>query len=346
MNLILQKTSCIALGISSLSSLAMARVWTNTSGRTIEADYISSDESSVVIKAAGKEYTYQLNQLSEADREFVRSQQTTTSDSTPSPNAPPSGWTSNFPIKPAFPDTKGYFASRNFKSVYKMFDDGEAPSVWGPVQKGQSEKEFTLEPGVQGVLYVPKGYDGSTAYGIYCHINSGDQGVRATDYAEVMERLKMIYVSPAGTSNQRPMLRRIRLALDATATVRSTFKIDPKRIVVGGISGGGHMAMYTHACFPDVFVGAVSHAAQSYLPTATVGHFPGIELSAFKSGNLKGHHWCVISGNKDQNYQEILKTSEEWKQNRLNYRFFDVPGMAHVNAKAADLETALRWMGM
>lgn len=107
------------------------------------------------------------------------------------------------------------------------------------------------------------------------------------------------------------------------------------------------MAMLTHAMFPEMFVASVSHAAQSYLPASgTCGHFPGLELGDLKSRELKGHKWCVISGDKDFNYQEILTTSRLWEDNRFNYRFFDIPAMGHVNATPDNLEKALKWIGM
>jgi hypothetical protein len=56
--------------------------------------------------------------------------------------------------------------------------------------------------------------------------------------------------------------------------------------------------------------------------------------------------WCVISGDKDQNYAEIKTSSKYWEANRLNYKFFDVPGMAHSNADPAQLEAALKWIGL
>ncbi len=157
----------------------------------------------------------------------------------------------------------------------------------------------------------------------------------------------MIYVSPKGTANHQPMLRRVKLAVDALASVQATWKTDPKRTVVGGLSGGGHMAMLTHAMFPEMFVASVSHAAQSYLPQdGTCGHFPGLDVSDLKSRNLKGHKWCVISGDKDFNYQEILTSSTPWDSNRIDYRFFDIPSMGHVNAAPDKLEEALKWIGM
>ena len=66
----------------------------------------------------------------------------------------------------------------------------------------------------------------------------------------------------------------------------------------------------------------------------------------FKSKERKKIKWIIISGDKDQNYAEILKRSPAWTDARLDYRFIDIPGMAHTNAAAADLKTALDWIGL
>jgi predicted esterase len=194
---------------------------------------------------------------------------------------------------------------------------------------------------------VPSNYDGSAAFGVYLHISPGNKGAAVRGYEPVMEKLKLIYISPSGTSNDQPMLRRVRLAVDALASVKAKYKIDDTRVCVGGLSGGGHMAMLTHAMFPEMFMGSVSHAAQSYLPSSgSCGHFPGLKVSNLKSGTAKKHKWCVVSGDKDQNYKAIVETSKEWEDNRMNYRFFNVPGMGHTHASPEKLEQALSWIGL
>lgn len=297
----------------------------------------------MVLSFKGREVTYELSRLSEKDREFVRHQL----DQAASESKVVTGWIQDFPIStPAFPETDGYLKSRNAKAVYEAFDDGDFPDTWGDRNLQDAESEFAYENG-RTIVYVPASYTGAEAYGVYVHISPGDGGENLTNYAPVMDRLKMIYVSPKGTSNHQPMLRRVKLAVDALASVREKWKTDPARTCVGGLSGGGHMGMLTHAMFPEMFVASVSHAAQSYLPgNGTSGHFPGLDAGDLKSKAFKGHKWCVISGEQDQNYQEILKTSQLWESGRFDYRFFDVSGMGHVNASPDKLEEALKWAGM
>jgi predicted esterase len=318
-----------------------AREWTNQSGQKIEADFVSSDGTTVTLKRAGKEIPYQVSKLSAADQEFIKSE----AAAKPAVMAA-TGRVENSPIVPAYPEQKQYLTTKNAKAIYQAFDKGDFPSTWD-VNKKDAAAEFAYDTTTaKAHVYVPSGYNGIKPFGIYLHISPEDNGEKGAQYAPVMDRLSLIYISPIGTSNKQPMLRRMKLAVDALSSVRAKYKVDPLRICIGGTSGGGHMAMLTHAMFPEMFVGSVSHAAQSYLPNeGSCGHFPGLDDGDLKAGLLREHKWCVISGDRDQNYQAIQETSALWEKGRYHYKFIDVPGMGHSNAAPADLEEALKWIG-
>jgi len=328
--------------ISGMVSSVEARPWTNDKGQVIEADLVSCDGTTVELLMAGKTIRYDLSKLSAADQEFAKSQMAKTGSS----EAAATGWFRDFAIsKPAFSETKDYLTGRNAKAIYKAFESGNFPEIWD-TNKKDVENEFAYKDG-KAVVYVPSSYDGTKPMGVYLHISPGAQADGGAKFAPVMDRLNLIYISAHGTSNGEPMLRRVKLSVDALAAVKEKWKVDPQRVCVGGLSGGGHMGMLTHAMFPDLFVGSVSHAAQSYLPEGnSCGHFPGLEVGDLKSKEFKGHKWCVISGEKDQNYPVILETSKRWESEKFDYKFFDVPGMAHTNAPPEKLEEALKWLGM
>lgn len=321
---------------------ASAREWTNQSGLKIEAEYVSCDGTTVVLDRGGKKIEYALAKLSAADREFIKQQM-----ATPPAAAAATGWMHDFPVTPAFSEQKQYLSGRNARAVYQAFDKGQFPSEWS-TNKKDAKAEFTYDvKSAKARVYVPAAYDGSKPLGVYLHVSPGDDGENLEEYAAVMDRHSLIYISPCGTSNDQPMLRRVKLAVDALASVRAKYKVDSKRVCVGGYSGGGHMSMLIHAMYPDLFMASVSHAAQSYLPgPGTCGHFPGLDAAALKSGPLREQKWCVISGDKDQNYKEILETSKQWEKGRYQYRFIDVPGMGHSNAPPEKFEEALKWIGL
>lgn len=326
-----------------------ARTWTNSEGLEIVADYVSSDGQKVILRVSGKEVTYPLAKLSESDREWIAKQAVAGGPAQEPGTAAATALTgarNGLPITARlFPDLNGYCKDRTRRKVADAFEKGaysdaerrqNDPKVW--MRRDAKEDRYDL--------YVPASYDGSEAFGLYLHISPGDGGGIPAPWHPVFDERKLIAVSAHGVGNNQQMMRRVTLSLDAMHTMMKDHKIDPKRCVVGGLSGGGHMAMLTAAMFPEYFVGAVSHAAQSYLPTdpRRAGHFPGMEIRDFKRSPRKELKWVVISGDKDQNYKEIQLTSKVWADERLDYQFIDVPGMGHTNAKPEDLAKALDWI--
>ena len=90
------RTTLMALCI--FSCLLPARTWTDERGRKIEAEFVSQDETNVLLRLAdgGKPVTVPLARLSEEDREFLRAQ--AAKDNTP---VAPTGkyatqWTGSF----------------------------------------------------------------------------------------------------------------------------------------------------------------------------------------------------------------------------------------------------------
>jgi len=337
----------LAIAMSTHATAGEIRKWTNNEGKVINAEFVSSDGSEVTLLMNGKEIKYALNKLSAADREFV-SKQATDSPKTDKPtkggNAK-TGYMNHVEIRePAYATSKEYLEGANAKAVYDAFAKGNFPKEWD-ANKGPIEEMFSYENGAM-IVYVPAHYDPAKPMGVYLHVSANDEGHELINCQPVMDRLSLIYACPKGTSNKQPMMRRVKLAVDALAAVKKQWNVDEKRVCVGGLSGGGHMAMLTHAMFPQWFRASISHAAQSYLPgNGGCGHFPGLAVRDITGKDCKDHKWVVISGDKDFNYKEILKTSAEWKAERANYLFIDVPGMGHVNASPEKLEEALKWVG-
>ena len=76
-----------ALCFLSLLSPAEGRTWTNTQGKTLEAEFVKLDgQKAVLTRAGGQTVTIPLNQLSEADRNFIAEQGTGAPPSNPADN--------------------------------------------------------------------------------------------------------------------------------------------------------------------------------------------------------------------------------------------------------------------
>ena len=246
-----------------------------------------------------------------------------------------------------FSSTEGYFEGRVPNKIYRAYKKNKVPASW---KANGMSPEACIEYDASeqsAVTYVPDSYDGNTPFGIYIHISPSNKGISPSlSWKELMETFQLIYISPNKTQNATPSWRRIALAMDSLATAKSQFNIEEDRVFIGGLSGGGHIAMMCQMIYPEFFQGAISHAAQSYLPSKKhFGHFPGLRLTDAQSTPRKEKKWVVISGNKDSNYKEILKTSMAWEDAGFKYKFFDIKGMKHQNAPGSALEQALHWIG-
>ncbi len=241
-----------------------------------------------------------------------------------------------------FKTPKEYYAKPIQQKIYRAYKAKQYPKDWEPNRPRTPDECAGYKDAQTAVIYVPPTYDGTEAYGVYVHINPTEGGLRPSkEWQAVLDKMHLIFVSPNKTSNNEAALLRVVLGLDALATVEAKFKVNPARVFVGGFSGGGHMAMLSQMMYPEIYQGAISHAAQSLLPA----HFPGLTVADAKAAPRAKRKWCVISGDKDKNYARVKETSRDWERMRFLYKFIDVPGMSHENAPAPAFEEALQWIG-
>lgn len=245
-----------------------------------------------------------------------------------------------------FPTPQEYFSSSVQKKVYRAYKDREGMGRTS-VNTLTPEECVAYQDALTTYVCVPPAYDGTEAYGVYLHNSPHTTGIRASGaWQKVMQELKLIYISPNHGGNNVADLRRVVLALDSLATVKQLYHVDPQRVYVGGLSGGGFIGMLCQMYYPEVFFGAISHAAQSYLPgKSSSGHFAGLSLSDARRPPRRERGWVVISGSKDRNYEVIKSTSKAWEREKFNYTFIDIEGMGHENASAESLKEALLFVG-
>ena len=103
--------------------------------------------------------------------------------------------------------------------------------------------------------YVPAAYTGAEPYGLLVWINPMPSGKITDKYLPVIDRHKLIVIGPNNAGNGREIWNRMALALDAAHNGKSRFNIDPRRVYVSGLSGGGRTSSLLGLGYPDVFRG-------------------------------------------------------------------------------------------
>jgi dienelactone hydrolase len=167
----------------------------------------------------------------------------------------------------------------------------------------------------------------------------------------LLERTGTIWVGADGAGNGRPDWQRWGLALDAAEELTRLYAIDPKRVYVGGYSGGGRTASALATLYPEVFRGAlcwfgVSHFHPLAVPDKPGAHwppqFPEPPRERLTTVREDGR-FVLVTGERDFNRAQTKAT---WRHlegdgfGRVTY--LEIPGVDHYFGVPAEwMERAL-----
>ena len=190
--------------------------------------------------------------------------------------------------------------------------------------------------------YVPASYDGKKAFGLLVFISPGIKGsVKNFDkdggWTKALDAREIIWVGPNDAGNVRPAVPRIALALDAAHNAAKKFNVDPNRIYIGGVSGGGRITSMTLIGFSEAFAGGYSIIGADYykqLPSKSKG---GVYPATFKApppktlATAKKKRFVLLTGDDDANREQMAAIHQSLKKDGWkNTHYFQVPGMGHT----------------
>ena len=196
---------------------------------------------------------------------------------------------------------------------------------------------------------LPKAYSNSRPSGLLVWIDPSNAGVPPEMMAAAADAQNDILVGIADAGNTRRASDRLQLALDAAARAQGRFHIDPNRVTIVGLSGGGKIASTAVACFPDVFTGAiVVSACVAFEPVPLGdGRFVGtgyIKPSGWRWKLLQDHAIAVVTGPLDYNYNEAVNATRVLSRAGLRAKLFDYKDMAHTMPTPERFTAVLRWV--
>lgn len=135
-------------------------------------------------------------------------------------------------------------------------------------------------------LYVPTGPVPSNGYGLLVFVSPWDDGRVPAQWIPVLDRTHTIFVSAARSGNDADVFnRREPLALVAAYNVMQRYRTDPKRVYVGGFSGGSRVALRLALGYADVFRGALLDAGSDPIGTAQIPLPPADLLQRFQQSS-------------------------------------------------------------
>lgn len=183
---------------------------------------------------------------------------------------------------------------------------------------------------------VPTSIDAGSPYGLLVFINSADSGECPENYKPLLEKHRLIWVGANKSGNERLTPARMGLALDAVHNLKKIYAIDPDRVYVSGISGGGRVTSFLAPAYPDVFRGAIyligCNSLSAKLP-------PDLEQ------RMKANSYAFLTGDNDFNLPGTKKVFEEYQRAHFaRTTYLQVPGMAHEVPPADWVEKGLVYL--
>jgi dienelactone hydrolase len=117
----------------------------------------------------------------------------------------------------------------------------------------------------QFLVHVPP-VEPESGYGLLVFVPPWQQAGLPGHWVPILDQRAMLFVTAARSGNKEGVMdRREPLALLATINVMQRYRIDPRRVYIGGFSGGSRIALRLALGYPDLFRGALLNAGSDVI---------------------------------------------------------------------------------
>ncbi|HJU26503.1 MAG TPA: PHB depolymerase family esterase, partial [Rhodanobacteraceae bacterium] len=131
-------------------------------------------------------------------------------------------------------------------------------------------------------LYVPAKAP-PQGYGLLVFVPSWEDARVPQPWLSALNRHGMIFVTAARSGNDADVFnRREPLALLAAHNVMQRYRVDPRRVYIGGFSGGSRVTLRLALAYPDVFHGALLEAGSDPIGSADIPLPPADLMQRFR----------------------------------------------------------------
>lgn len=201
-------------------------------------------------------------------------------------------------------------------------------------------------------IRFPKNLNTSFPAGVLVWISPSADGRIPIEFEPVLDSLGFIAIGVDNNGNQRSLTDRLQNHFDSIATLAWRYRIDPNRVYLTGMSGGGRCSGILQLAFPDFFAGAIPIVGLDTYHNAPTGQ-PGMHWPA-RLGRpagrwmklLKGRRIAGITGTNDFNEPEMTVRQELLERDGIEMRLQVVEGMAHTMPTAEQFAEALKWVDL
>ena len=188
-------------------------------------------------------------------------------------------------------------------------------------------------------VYVPASYKQGDGWGLFVFDSPGGRGNLHEPWREVLEKHKLMWIGPNKAGNDRLPLCRFGLCIDAVHNMKKLYDIDPNRVYIAGVSGGGRISSMLGVCYPDIFKGGMYICGCNYFREMEAPNTGGKvwhrgyaqpKAEMFTQAKKNVSH-VLLTGEKDMNREQTKEYYEKGfkKDGFLHATYIEVPGMGH-----------------
>jgi hypothetical protein len=198
-------------------------------------------------------------------------------------------------------------------------------------------------------FYVPPDYaPEGEPYGVLVWVSAFDSGTMPPAFREALDERRLIWIGPNNAGNSRHLYPREGLALDAAANAGAFYHIDPDRVFVSGLSGGGKVAAMLAVDYSDVFSGGFPIIGVTTYLDVPIPSSPGQLVLRFArpSADLveraKRQPLVILTGSGDFNREECRLTAAAYERDGFtDLHLLDIEGMGHEMPSAENFAAGL-----
>lgn len=218
----------------------------------------------------------------------------------------------------------------NLRKVFQRMQ--HVPQVQPP-----GDIDYWIE-GERYSVYVPSDYTADKPYGLLVWVSAGERGDMPKGWETLMDKHRLIWIGARRSGNQHSVpARRMPLALDAAFNMTKKYNIDPNRVYVSGISGGGRVASILAMHYSEVFSGGIFVVGVEYWEPLSVTGRPGQfwppmprpQPMYLAIARNRGRY-VLLTGDHDGNRLQTKDYYEHGYKKQLKHvLYIQVPGMGH-----------------
>lgn len=172
-------------------------------------------------------------------------------------------------------------------------------------------------------------------FGTLIFVSPSDSGLPSKQWIGVLERRNLIYVAADDFGNSKPAAQRVLAALMGLALVQRDYHVDPKRIYIAGMSGGGRIASRTITKFPQLFSGALYIVGADFWTQKEHALIP----------DILSKRYVFLTDSKDFNRRDTKRVFDRYRSaGAQEVLLMDLPGYGHENPNAEQFDHALQFL--